>query len=61
MPLALEDEQRGAPVTYLNEALELAAAGKVKPMIEVFPKEKLVDAVTKVMERNVRFRAVVTY
>lgn len=48
-------------LTYLNEALELAAAGKVKPMIEVFPKEKLQDAVTKVMDGKVRFRAVITY
>ncbi|MFF8771936.1 alcohol dehydrogenase catalytic domain-containing protein [Kitasatospora sp. NPDC015120] len=48
-------------LNYLTEALDLAASGKVTPMIETFPKERIVDAVTKVTEGNVRFRAVVTY
>ncbi|WP_135459587.1 alcohol dehydrogenase catalytic domain-containing protein [Mycobacterium sp. DL99] len=46
---------------YLTEALEFAAAGKVTPMIETFPKEQVSTAVTKVIEGDVRFRAVVTY
>ncbi|MGH3265897.1 MAG: zinc-binding dehydrogenase [Trebonia sp.] len=48
-------------LNYLAEALELAAVGKVKPMIETFPKEQLTDAVERVIEGNVRFRAVMTY
>lgn len=46
---------------YLSEALDLAASGKVTPMIETFPKERVNDAVAKVIEGDVRFRAVVTY
>jgi D-arabinose 1-dehydrogenase-like Zn-dependent alcohol dehydrogenase len=46
---------------YLTEALDLAASGKVKPMIETFPKEEVSTAVAKVMDGTVRFRAVVTY
>ena len=46
---------------YLTEALEIAAAGKVKPMIEVFDKEQITEAVAKVTAGDVRFRAVVTY
>lgn len=48
-------------LNYLTEALELAAAGKVKPMLEVFPKEKITDAVAKAIAGDVRFRAVITY
>lgn len=48
-------------LNYLTEALDLAASGKVKPMIEVFPKEQITDAVAKVTAGEVRFRAVITY
>ncbi|WAL75784.1 alcohol dehydrogenase catalytic domain-containing protein [Kitasatospora sp. YST-16] len=48
-------------LNYLTEALDLAASGKVTPMIETFPKERIVEAVTKVTDGNVRFRAVITY
>ena len=46
---------------YLTEALDMAAAGKVTPMIETFDKSRIVDAVEKVTNGDVRFRAVVTY
>lgn len=46
---------------YLVEALDLVAAGKVTPMTEVFPSERIADAVDKVDKGEVRFRAVVTY
>lgn len=48
-------------LSYLTEALELAAAGKVRAMIETFPKEQIADAVAKVEAGEVRFRAVITY
>lgn len=46
---------------YLREALNLVAAGKVTPMVEVFDKEHVADAVAKVGKGEVRFRAVVSY
>jgi alcohol dehydrogenase/propanol-preferring alcohol dehydrogenase len=46
---------------YLVEALDLAARGAVTPRVEVFPKEKIADAVDRVATGEVRFRAVVTY
>lgn len=46
---------------YLNQALEMAASGRVKPIIEVFPQNRLLEAVDRVTKGNVRFRAVVTY
>jgi dehydrogenase len=46
---------------YLREALDLAAAGKVTPMVETFPKEEVATVVDKVAKGAVRFRAVVTY
>jgi len=46
---------------YLTEALDLAASGKVKPMVEVFPKEQVAEAVARVAAGEVRFRAVITY
>jgi dehydrogenase len=46
---------------YLREALDLAAAGKVTPMVETFPKEEVATVVGKVAKGAVRFRAVVTY
>ncbi|NNG40161.1 alcohol dehydrogenase catalytic domain-containing protein [Flexivirga sp. ID2601S] len=48
-------------LNYLTEALDIAASGAVKPMIEVFPKERITEAVDKVTAGDVRFRAVVTY
>ncbi|MFJ8048298.1 zinc-binding dehydrogenase [Streptomyces luteogriseus] len=46
---------------YLREALDLAAAGKVAPMVETFPKEEVATVVDRVAKGAVRFRAVVTY
>ncbi|GLW05786.1 alcohol dehydrogenase [Microtetraspora sp. NBRC 13810] len=46
---------------YLREALELVAAGKVTPLVETFPMERVADAVDRVAKGDVRFRAVVTY
>lgn len=48
-------------VEYLAEALDLVAIGKVKPMIEVFPKERVADAYQRAASGEVRFKAVVTY
>lgn len=45
----------------LVEALDLAASGRVTPMIETFDKEQIADAVDRVEKGDVRFRAVVTY
>lgn len=46
---------------YLAEALALVAAGRVTPVVEVFPKEQIADVIDKVDKGEVRFRAVVTY
>ncbi|AYV33091.1 6-deoxyerythronolide B hydroxylase (plasmid) [Streptomyces sp. ADI95-16] len=46
---------------YLAEALELVADGKVEPIIEVFPKERIAEAVALAAKGDIRFRAVVTY
>jgi D-arabinose 1-dehydrogenase-like Zn-dependent alcohol dehydrogenase len=46
---------------YLREALNVMAAGKVKPMIQVFTKEDVADAYDHVLNGTVRFRAVVQY
>jgi alcohol dehydrogenase/propanol-preferring alcohol dehydrogenase len=46
---------------YLTEALALVAAGSVTPVVEVFPSERVMDAIDKVETGRVRFRAVVTY
>ncbi|GAA2216030.1 alcohol dehydrogenase catalytic domain-containing protein [Nonomuraea monospora] len=46
---------------YLTEALKIVARGDVKPMIEVFPKEKVGDAYQKLLDGELRFRAVVQY
>lgn len=45
----------------LAEALDLVAAGKVTPMVEIFPKERVADAVERVEKGEARFRAVVDY
>jgi alcohol dehydrogenase/propanol-preferring alcohol dehydrogenase len=46
---------------YLQEALDLAASGKVTPLIETFPKEEVAEAIDRVAKGDVRFRAVITY
>jgi alcohol dehydrogenase/propanol-preferring alcohol dehydrogenase len=46
---------------YLVEALEQVARGAVKPMVEVFPKERVAEAYKRAADGSVRFKAVVTY
>lgn len=46
---------------HLAEALDLVAAGSVTPMVEVFAKEQVAQAVDRVADGDVRFRAVVTF
>lgn len=46
---------------YLVEALDFVARGEVKPLIEVFPKERIAEAHERVASGDVRFKAVVTY
>lgn len=46
---------------FLNQALQMAAEGKVKPMVEVFKNTELLKAVEKATKGEVRFRAVVAY
>ena len=46
---------------YLAEALSFVERGQVKPMIEVFPNERINEAVAGATAGKVRFRAVVTY
>jgi D-arabinose 1-dehydrogenase-like Zn-dependent alcohol dehydrogenase len=46
---------------YLAEALDLVARGKVQPMIELFPKDRVADAYERVVSGKIRFKAVVTY
>lgn len=46
---------------FLREALDIVASGKVTPKVEVFGKEQVADALSKVAKGDVRFRAVVTY
>jgi D-arabinose 1-dehydrogenase-like Zn-dependent alcohol dehydrogenase len=46
---------------FLAEALDLVASGAVKPMVEVFPKERVADAYERSASGAVRFKAVVTY
>jgi D-arabinose 1-dehydrogenase-like Zn-dependent alcohol dehydrogenase len=48
-------------LSYLREALDLVATGQVTPMVEVFTKDQLAEAVDKVGKGEARFRAVVTY
>jgi alcohol dehydrogenase/propanol-preferring alcohol dehydrogenase len=46
---------------YLVEALQLAADGKVTPMIEVFDKNQAADAYKRAAGGKARFRAVISY
>lgn len=43
---------------YLNEALEIAASGKVRPMIETYPLDKAAEAYSNLVAGKVRFKAV---
>lgn len=45
---------------YLHEALELAAAGKVRVVVETFRLDEITQAYERVAEGKVRFRAVIT-
>jgi len=46
---------------FLAEALDLVARGLVKPMVEVYPKERVAEAYSRAASGAVRFKAVVTY
>jgi alcohol dehydrogenase/propanol-preferring alcohol dehydrogenase len=46
---------------YLVEALDFVARGAVKPMVEVYPKERVAEAYNRVVSGDVRFKAVVSY
>ncbi|MEV4537456.1 alcohol dehydrogenase catalytic domain-containing protein [Asanoa sp. NPDC049518] len=46
---------------YLAEALEIVARGDVKPMVDVFPKEKVNEGYQRLVNGELRFRGVVTY
>ena len=46
---------------YLAEALGFVARGEVKPMAEVFPKERVAEAYERAASGAARFKAVVTY
>jgi len=46
---------------YLVEALDLVTRGDVTPMVELFPKERVDEAVRRATAGDVRFKAVVTY
>ncbi len=46
---------------YLVEALQMAADGKVTPMIKVFGKEKAAEAYQRTAQGRVRFRTIITY
>jgi D-arabinose 1-dehydrogenase-like Zn-dependent alcohol dehydrogenase len=46
---------------YLVEALDFVARGEVKPMVEVFHKERVAEAYGRVDSGDVRFKAVVAY
>lgn len=46
---------------HLAEALNMVARGQVTPLIEVFPSHKVAEAVERLEQGKVRFRAVITY
>ncbi|MET7392907.1 alcohol dehydrogenase catalytic domain-containing protein [Dactylosporangium sp. NPDC005572] len=46
---------------YLVEALDLVARGAVKPMVNVFPKERVGEAFEVARSGKARFKAVVTF
>jgi D-arabinose 1-dehydrogenase-like Zn-dependent alcohol dehydrogenase len=45
----------------LVDILNLAAEGRVKPMIEVYPLSEIVHVVEKLQQGAIRFRAVITF
>ncbi|MCX5199513.1 alcohol dehydrogenase catalytic domain-containing protein [Streptomyces sp. NBC_00249] len=49
----------GTPI--LRDALALVASGAVRPLVEVFEKERIAEAVDRVDKGEVRFRAVIRY
>ncbi|HST48819.1 alcohol dehydrogenase catalytic domain-containing protein [Jatrophihabitans sp.] len=46
---------------YLAEALDLVATGRVTPMIEQFPADRVNEAVGLLRDGRIRFRAVINY
>ncbi|MEV4807284.1 alcohol dehydrogenase catalytic domain-containing protein [Nonomuraea sp. NPDC049421] len=46
---------------YLAEALDIVARGHVKPMVELFPLERVNDAYQRAAAGEMRFKAVVTF
>jgi len=48
-------------IEYLVEALDFLARGEVKPMIEVFPADRIAEAYDRVVEGKIRFKAVITF
>jgi D-arabinose 1-dehydrogenase-like Zn-dependent alcohol dehydrogenase len=46
---------------YLVEALDLVAQGRVKPMIDLYPKERIGDAFEASSTGRARFKSVVTF
>jgi alcohol dehydrogenase/propanol-preferring alcohol dehydrogenase len=46
---------------YLAEALDIVARGQVKPMVELFPLDRVNDAYQRAAAGEVRFKAVVTF
>ncbi|WP_329106796.1 alcohol dehydrogenase catalytic domain-containing protein [Micromonospora sp. NBC_01699] len=46
---------------YLTEALQLVARGRCTPVVETFTKDRIPDALDRVANGDVRFRAVVTW
>jgi D-arabinose 1-dehydrogenase-like Zn-dependent alcohol dehydrogenase len=48
-------------IEYLVEALDFLARGLVKPMIEVYPKERIGEAYQKAASGQARFKSVVTF
>lgn len=46
---------------YLVEALDLVAQGKVKPIVELYPKERVGEAYEAASSGRARFKAVVTF
>ena len=61
---ALEQKILGAThggPEILREALDIAAAGRITPVVETFAKDDIAEAVKKVAAGDVRFRAVIGF
>jgi alcohol dehydrogenase/propanol-preferring alcohol dehydrogenase len=48
-------------LSYLTEALQLVARGRCTPVVETYAKEQIPEALERVANGEVRFRAVVTW